>query len=389
MDFTKPDYKKNNMINLMSSISKNFNSEHEYNELKNLSSEDLKKHKNIALIVVDGLGYNYLSSKKNSFLYKNLKQKMTTVFPSTTACANTSFFLGYPPAQHGLTGWDVYLKEVGSIVSVLPFTPKFGGVTLNDVSFKIQDIMPLEPYTKNFEAENYLFIDREISSGEFTNHAAKFSQVVPAKNYKNALKKFSKKAKKKSDKRKFLHIYIHEFDGCAHEYGVKSKETNELFWKIDKQIEKTYNKLIGTGTKVIVVSDHGHIDTPRNKIIFSDKIKGLDECLSQPLSGDVRVAYAYVKKGFEKKFERIVKKELKNKCWLYKSEDIIKNKLYGLGKHTFKIYDRVGDYTIIMKENYSIKPVLANTDTKKKQFIGHHSGVSDDEMLIPLIHFDC
>jgi predicted AlkP superfamily pyrophosphatase or phosphodiesterase len=101
--FTLPNYKENNIVNLMSSISNSFGKKHQYEKLKCLDSKDLDDFKNIVLIVVDGLGYNYLKKQNNSFLLKNVHSQLTSTFLSTTACANTVFQVGYPPQQHALT----------------------------------------------------------------------------------------------------------------------------------------------------------------------------------------------------------------------------------------------------------------------------------------------
>ena len=111
--FTLPNYKENNIVNLMSSISSSFGKKHQYKQLESLGSEKLNNFENVVLIVIDGLGYNYLKKQKNSFLFKHLHSKLTTTFLSTTACANTVFQVGYPPQQHALTGWTINLKEVG------------------------------------------------------------------------------------------------------------------------------------------------------------------------------------------------------------------------------------------------------------------------------------
>jgi hypothetical protein len=48
-----------------------------------------------------------------------------------------------------------------------------------------------------------------------------------------------------------------------------------------------------------------------------------------------------------------------------------------------RLFDRIGDYVLIMKENYIIKDfVLGETE---KFHIGNHGGVSKEEMLVPLI----
>lgn len=121
-EFKTPDYYKDNIVNLMSSISNSFWKTHDYNQFEYLSGDTLKDFDNIVLIVVDGLGYNYLKTQEHSFLYKNIHAKLTTTFLSTTACANTVFQVWYPLQQHGLTGWTMYLKEIWWITKVLPFT---------------------------------------------------------------------------------------------------------------------------------------------------------------------------------------------------------------------------------------------------------------------------
>ena len=44
---------------------------------------------------------------------------------------------------------------------------------------------------------------------------------------------------------------------------------------------------------------------------------------------------------------------------------------------------RVGDYTLVMKDNHALKDWLPNE--KRHVHIGLHGGISDDEMYVPLI----
>jgi hypothetical protein len=48
-----------------------------------------------------------------------------------------------------------------------------------------------------------------------------------------------------------------------------------------------------------------------------------------------------------------------------------------------KLYDRVGDYVLIMKKDYVLKD--HNHHSEK----GSHWSLSDDEMLVPLVIVDC
>jgi hypothetical protein len=58
-----------------------------------------------------------------------------------------------------------------------------------------------------------------------------------------------------------------------------------------------------------------------------------------------------------------------------------------LGVPNKKLFDRVGDYILVMKENYILKDVLLGEHENKN--IGHHGGVSKEEMYVPLIVFNC
>src|SRR3989344_4941128 len=102
--FCLPNYKNGSVVNLMSSIGRAFGWKSEYGELKNLTSKEIKKYKNVVLIIVDGLGYEYLMKQERSFLKENLRGKMTSVFLPTTTSALTSILTGVAPQQHAFTG---------------------------------------------------------------------------------------------------------------------------------------------------------------------------------------------------------------------------------------------------------------------------------------------
>ena len=99
----KPNYKNGSIVNLMASIKCAFGGKSEYEPLGgfNISANS----KNIVLIILDGLGYDFLNKYgKNSYLSRHLLKKITSVFPAGTASAMTSFATGLAPQQHGLTG---------------------------------------------------------------------------------------------------------------------------------------------------------------------------------------------------------------------------------------------------------------------------------------------
>jgi len=370
----KPNYEKNNIINLMSSISSSLGVKSDYNEI---DIDGLANYKNIILIVIDGLGYNYLM-EHDSFLKKNCVNKLEGAFPLTTAASNTAFSLGVPPQQHGLTGWFVFLKEVGAITTVLPFTERYFGSDLDKAGFSIKDIIRANPYTNRANRATYKVMDKNYSHSAFSLAASEGSTIIGVTPYKETFEKVQELTLKEEDK--FIHAYVGEFDSSGHAVGIQSKETEEIFYEIDHLIEDLSSKI--KDSIILVTADHGMLDTDDEHLIKFDDYPEIQECLSIPLSGDSRIGYCYLRNGFEKKFMMLITKHLGDKVYLFKSESMIKNNWFGLGEEHPMLKHRVGDYTIISKEKYMIYDNLGHED--RVPHVGHHSGISDDEVYVPL-----
>ncbi len=80
-----------------------------------------------------------------------------------------------------------------------------------------------------------------------------------------------------------------------------------------------------------------------------------------------------------------MKKKLKKYCCLFKSHDLIDRNYFGLFEPNPNLFDRVGDYILIMKKNYILKDSIEKGKKKGRPHIGHHGGISKNEMLVPLI----
>src|SRR6185436_17335693 len=85
-------------------------------------AQEVGDARNIVLLIVDGLGDNYLQRRgAGSELARRRRASLTSVFPSTTASAITTSYTGRTPLEHGLTGWFTYFGEAGCVSAALPF----------------------------------------------------------------------------------------------------------------------------------------------------------------------------------------------------------------------------------------------------------------------------
>lgn len=94
-----PDY-ENSILNLINSILHYYHVETKYNGIDILDQKLEKKYKNIVLIILDGMGENILNAiSPNGFFKKHQERKITSVYPSTTTAAMTTYYSGKPPIE--------------------------------------------------------------------------------------------------------------------------------------------------------------------------------------------------------------------------------------------------------------------------------------------------
>ena len=291
----KPNYQNGSIVNLMSSIKKVLGGKSKYKPLKNFELSRISG-KNIVLIVIDGLGYDYLTQYgKDSFLYKNLERKITAVFPATTASAMTAFSTGLPPQQHALTGWFMYLKEIGAVSTILPFTTRAGDLKLGNGKIEYKDIYNGGSFFEDLKATSVSIKHRAYCDSEYSRLVEKGAKKLPFSNLNGFFRQINKSLNSISGK-KYILAYWAELDELCHRKGVGSKETRKHFNDLDEKIELFARSVENKNTAIIISADHGLIDTKKkNKIIELKNHPRFVETLSMPLSGDTRLVYCYVR----------------------------------------------------------------------------------------------
>ena len=94
-----PDY-ENSILNLINSILHYYHVETKYKGIDVLDKRLERKYKNIVLIILDGMGENILNTfSPNGFFKKHEEKKITSIYPSTTTAAMTTYYSGKPPVE--------------------------------------------------------------------------------------------------------------------------------------------------------------------------------------------------------------------------------------------------------------------------------------------------
>jgi len=379
-----PHYHGGSIVNLVAGISSACGGlDTGYPAADAIALRELTGARNIVLLILDGLGYDYIRRYgPASVLASHLRGSLTSVFPTTTATAITSLATGVAAQQHAVTGWFMFLKEVGAVTAILPFRPRLGTEPYMEKGIRMRDVVGVRSIFGQMSRTGYVVNRQDLVHSEYNTLVTAGAE---RRSYEKLEDCFARIAQTvfENDEPKFIHAYWPDFDTLCHEHGVGSAEVFAHFKKLDGQFAFLLDALRGTDTLVLATADHGLIDTASDRLIHLDEHPELGATLAMPLCGEPRAAYCYVRPGRTAQFERYVATELSDCCDLAKSEDLVAAGWFGLGAANPKLFDRIGDYVLLMKENYSIKDRVLGEQSYRQ--IGVHGGLSSQELLVPLI----
>lgn len=383
-----PDYQGGSIVNLMASlIQARGGPGLGYSALRDLDPAGLREHRHIVLLVIDGLGYDYLQqASPGDTLRAYLESAITSVFPSTTATAITTFLTGLAPQQHGLSGWHTWFRELGSVITVLPARARFGGATLGDAGIDLGRLYGHVPVFDLLANASCLVAPAHIAHSDFNvAHRGRAQQRVY--DSLDELVQLTIRAVREAPAPGYVYAYWPELDRLAHEHGIGSTQAEEHLSELDAAFTVLIEGLAGTDTVLVVTADHGIIDSGEAYAIDLADHPALADTLTLPLCGERRASYCYVRPDRRADFEHYCRTELTPYAELRPSAELIEHGWFGLGTPHPRLAERVGDYTLLMKENYVIKDWLVGEPRYTQ--VGVHGGISAQEMRVPLILARC
>lgn len=360
-----PDY-NNCIANLPNSILNKFGIDEGRQTLHLLDSYLEKEYENIVVILLDGMGNSIIDHNldKDGFFQTHLAGTYSSVFPPTTVAATTSIMSGLDPCEHGWLGWDCYYPQIDKNVTVF---------------------LNLETGTENQAAEYnvaWKFCGYENIVSQINAAGGKAYNVAPfIEPFPDSFEKICARIKSLcgTSGKKYIYAYWNEPDGTMHREGCYGQEAKHVLRQLEKQVQQLSEKL--KNTLIIVTADHGHIDSKGVTLTDYPRIM---ECLVRLPSIEPRALNLFVKEDKKEQFEHEFRNELGDKFLLWTKQEVLDAHLFGAGKEHTSFRDMLGDYLAIAVDDLSIY----NTREEAEHFIGVHAGLTEDEMMIPLIIID-
>lgn len=361
-----------------------------------------RKPLKIILLLIDGFGFNsWLKHSENYeffniFNQKGLVSPLTSMFPSTTASALTTINSGLTTQEHALHEWFVYFKEIDKIIATLPFTAvdEEGRDKLLKQGVNPQILFRGKTIYQILEksgVKTFTFNNKVYNNSAYSELVHKGSTAIPFRKSSDLMVSLRKKLIEEKGPA-YFYIYWDNLDSIAHRYGPDSEEyqaelnniscifTEELFGKIKSSIAKE--------TIFIITADHGEVKVFPEKTIFLNRYRGLKDNFQKgkngkPIlpTGAPRDVFLHIKPEKLEEAFKFLRQELKNKAEILKINEAVKMGLFGIGKPRKEFLDRVGNLLILPYKDYTVWYKYPNTELPK--FLGHHGGLSEEEMLIP------
>ena len=333
----------------------------------------------LVIVIVDGLGMNFIDKlDPTSFLRRHLRMELQTVFPSTTSSAFTSLATAAWPNRHSIIGWDMYLDEIDTVATILRFERRQDGKPLNRLGVTEGQAYPVPSLFGGFAGDFFSVVPDGIANTPYSDywggHNATYASCQDLANGVDKVISLSRVAKTPS----MVYFYVIDVDFAAHEHGTNAPQTMDAVQRVDKAIERLATHL-PSNARLILTADHGHLDGRTHEILPSDPL--VNHLVYEPW-GDAREMHFAVRPERTDAFEAEFRAQYGEYAFLLTADEVESLELLGPGrieKHTRR---RVGTHLAISRGADTFI-YLAKPDPM--QFIGYHSGLTPDEMLVPLI----
>ena len=373
-----PDY-NNCLVNVIASVAKYYGVKTGHATLPEIDEALKKKPKNVVVMLLDGMGCGVLrrTLSNDAFLVRNKVRDLTSVFPSATTPAMTTYITGLSPIEHGWIARNAYFKEAGAVVSLFNNTDAF---SLKGVSKKIDIAHSILPHKsiltkiseRNAGSVRTYAVYPAQTRGPYEHTQLIYSNLEEMMSFINILTE--------TDERKLVLSYYHEPDNVMHDYGINAKYVVDVMHNLNRVVENLVNSV--RDTLFIITADHGQTNIYKHVDIHS--IKELDRLLVMPPSMEERATTFFVRSGKAKEFKEIFNARLGNKFLLLSKQEILKKEMLGVGKPHPKVDEFLGDFVAVAISDwdlsYSTIHELYELDKK-----GNHSGLTEDEVIVPLI----
>jgi hypothetical protein len=398
-DALHPAYEKQSLLNLPSTLCNWFsapNLAHPPLILKELNAL-AEGCQQIILVLVDAVAYKrfrewitridleFQSAIQDSYIFP-----LTSIVPSTTCTVLTTLWTGRSPAEHGILGYELFLREYGLVANMITHSPaSFEGRVglLYHAGFQPENALPvptLGSHLSKAGVEIFALLSTNILNSGLSRMHYSSVDTYGFRTQTDLWIQVRHLTEMKLAKPRLIWVYYGIVDNYSHHYGPDSEQAEAEFLTFLNTMYRVFmSRYVGNTnqkTLLMVLSDHGQLYTPKNPHYDLSNHPTLINRLHMLPTGENRLAYLYPKPGQTEAVQEYIARTWPGMFQILPSSHALQNGLFGPGEPTREARSRIGDYLVVSQGDaylwWSPKP---------NPLLGRHGGLSEEEMVVPLL----
>lgn len=357
--------------------------------------------KQVIILILDALGYlrlrQQMATDEDLAFFRQLADggrffPLTSVFPSTTTAALSTVWTGRTPAEHGMLGYELYLREYGTLSNLITVSPTYEGQAEVLVRWGLEPdkFLPVPGFSEQLRLQGIAL--RGLTYRGFINsgmscifHRDNTVQgYVTLSDLWTTLRQMVQQGPQSPAERQLIVAYWGGVDGVAHTYGPGTENWRAEVRSIACSMEREFLRWLPPrerdGTLLLITADHGQAYAPPEQATLLTDHPTLRNMLAVPLSGESRATYLFVRHGRAGDVRAYFAEHLTDRFVLVDSAQALAAGLFGRGTPAPETSFRIGDLLALARGQN-----LLHRGDKKPRLIGRHGGLTPEEMLVPLI----
>ncbi|MCF6377604.1 alkaline phosphatase family protein [Nocardioides KLBMP 9356] len=325
------------------------------------------------VFLVDGLGAELLRRHGHAAPYLSSLldggSTGTAGVPSTTATSLTSLGTGLAPGAHGLVGFTARIPGTDRLLNHLSWD-------------KNVDALEWQPHETAFGrlsragAHVTSVNKREFHGSGLTLASQRGAAYVGAD---RVGERIAATVSASAHHPSLTYVYDSDLDWTGHKFGVASTQWLQQLAMVDAEAEQM-REALPPSTRLLVVADHGMVDSPREGRVDVDEVDGMRDGVSL-LGGEARFRHLYCAAGAVDDVVTTWREVLGDRATVLTREDAVGRRWFGSVDPG--VLPRLGD---VMVACHGDLGVMSSRDfAYEDTLVGLHGSLTSTEMLIPIL----
>jgi hypothetical protein len=332
---------------------------------------ELPPARRYVILLVDGLGHRLLDAHAEHapYLHVLLREPGVAGVPSTTATSLTSLGTALTPGQHGLVGYT----------SRIPGTDRLLNALMWD---KQVDPLEWQPHDSGFARLRAAGVHATVvSKREFVDSGLTVCGLRGAEfvGGDKVGERIAGAVQASAEEPSVTYVYDGDLDWTGHRYGVDSPQWRAQLAAIDTSAEQL-REALDPGVRLLVVADHGMVDSPVGSRIDVDAHLELRTGV-RLVGGEARFRHLYCSGGAVDDVLATWREHLGARADVLSRDEAIERGWFG--PVAPQVRPRLGDVLVASRGDHA---VMSSADFPyENMLVGLHGSLTPVEMEIPIL----